>query len=242
MVAKQEFTAAGRVVALWRYPVKSMAGESLAAADVSWHGIAGDRRWAFVRSDAPRPGFPWLTLRECGEMSQYRPSFSAPDVPDRSPTLVRTPCGAELDIANPELAKELHPQATVIKHDGGIFDTFPISLISTQTIAGLGEMVGAELDVRRFRPNIVVEAAAETAFVEDDWVGRELRLGGLRMRIDKRDGRCVVINIDPRSTRRNAAVLRAVTRNREGYLGVYGSTVQPGRVTVGDTILVGPPG
>lgn len=242
MVANQEFTTAGRVVGLWRYPVKSMAGEPLVKADVSWHGIAGDRRWAFVRNDAPKPGFPWLTLRECGEMSQYRPSFSAPDEPDRSPTLVQTPSGAELDVADPALAMELHPQATAIKHNGGIFDTFPISLISTQTIAGLGELVGAELDIRRFRPNIVVEAAGEIPFVEDDWVGRELQLGGLRMRIDKRDGRCVVINIDPRTTRRNFAVLRAVTRNREGCLGVYGSTVQPGRVTVGDAMLIGPPG
>jgi hypothetical protein len=54
----------GRVVGLWRYPVKSMAAETLAEVDVSWHGLVGDRRWAFVREGAERSGFPWLTLRE----------------------------------------------------------------------------------------------------------------------------------------------------------------------------------
>ncbi|MCA9757160.1 MAG: MOSC N-terminal beta barrel domain-containing protein, partial [Candidatus Eisenbacteria bacterium] len=54
----------GRVVGLWRYPVKSMAAEALRAADVGWHGFVGDRRWAFVRSDVPESNFPWLTLRE----------------------------------------------------------------------------------------------------------------------------------------------------------------------------------
>ncbi|MFN2464119.1 MAG: MOSC N-terminal beta barrel domain-containing protein, partial [Candidatus Dormibacteria bacterium] len=55
--------AVGRVAALWRYPVKSMAGEALAVADVSWHGLAGDRRWAFIREGQERSGFPWLTIR-----------------------------------------------------------------------------------------------------------------------------------------------------------------------------------
>ena len=53
----------GRVSGLWRYPVKSMAGEALAQADVSWHGFAGDRRWAFVRPGIVRSDFPWLTIR-----------------------------------------------------------------------------------------------------------------------------------------------------------------------------------
>ena len=62
----------GRVVGLWRYPVKSMAAEPLAEVDVSWHGFAGDRRWAFVRDGVPQSGFPWLTLRERADMSHYR--------------------------------------------------------------------------------------------------------------------------------------------------------------------------
>jgi len=178
----------GRVVGLWRYPVKSMGAENLAEVEVSWHGLAGDRRWAFIRNDAVQSGavqsgLPWLTLRERGDMSHYLPSFVEPARPDKSPTL----------------------------------------------------------DVQRFRPNILVEAADEAPFAEDGWVGCVLRLGGMRMRVDKRDGRCVVITIDPVTTQRNPAILRAVARDRQGCLGVYGSTVEPGRVAVNDPVLIESP-
>lgn len=233
----------GRVVGLWRYPVKSMAGESLAAVDVSWHGLAGDRRWAFVRSGVTQSGFPWLTLRERQDMSHYRPSFVDPAQPDKSGTVVRTPSGAVLEVTDPALSAELWPQgAQVMKQNSGIFDTFPLSVITTRTIARLGEMVDTRLDVQRFRPNILVEPAEPIAFVEDDWVGAVLRIGSMRMRVDKRDGRCVVITIDPVTTQRNPAILRAVARDRQGCLGVYGSTVQPGRVALNDSVLIESPG
>lgn len=229
----------GRVVGLWRYPVKSMGAEELAEVEVSWHGLAGDRRWAFIRDGVVQSGFPWLTLRERGEMSHYRPSFVEPARPDQSPTVVRTPSGASFDVADPALGEELWPGgARVIKQNRGIFDTFPLSLITTQTMARLGEEVGARLDVQRFRPNILVEAAEEAPFAEDDWVGCVLRIGALRMRVDKRDGRCAVITIDPVTTERNPAILRAVARDRQGCLGVYGSTVEPGRVAVNDPVLI----
>jgi uncharacterized protein YcbX len=176
-------------------------------------------------------------------MSHYRPSFVEPARPDKPATVVRTPSGTILDIGDPALGAELSPGgARVIKQDRGIFDTFPLSLITTQTIVRLGETVGAQLDVRRFRPNILVEAVDETPFAEDGWVGCVLRIGGLRMRADKRDGRCVVITIDPVTTERNPAILRAVARDRQGCLGVYGSTVEPGRVAVHDPVLIESPG
>ena len=229
----------GRVVGLWRYPVKSMGAEELTEVEVSWHGLAGDRRWAFIRNGVVQSGFPWLTLRERGDMRHYRPSFVEPARPDKSPTVVRTPSGSIFDVADAALGAELSPDgAQVIKQDRGIFDTFPLSLITTQTIVRLGEMAGAELDVQRFRPNILVEAADEEPFAEDGWVGCVLRIGGLRMRVDKRDSRCVVITIDPVTTERNPAILRAVARDRQGCLGVYGSTVEPGRVAVNDPVLI----
>ena len=234
----------GRVVGLWRYPVKSMAAEPLTRVDVSWHGFSGDRRWAFIRCSAANSGFPWLTLRERGDMTRYRPSFVDPARPDKSPTVVRTPSGAVLDIADPALRAELSPEASpldVIKQDRGIFDTFPLSLITTQTISRLGDIVGASLETERFRPNILVEAAGATPFPEDEWVGRVLRIGGLRMRVDKRDGRCAVITIDPVTSERTAAILRTVARDRQGCLGVYGSTVEPGAIAVDDAVWIESP-
>lgn len=215
-----------------------MGAERLEEVDISWHGMSGDRRWAFVRADLVRSGFPWLTIRERPDMAHYRPSFQDPARPDQSPTLVRTPAGEELDVVSPALAAELGHGARVIKQDRGIFDVLPLSLITTQTIASLAAGLDAELTVERFRPNLVIDAAGGAPFPEDGWVGSELRIGGMRMRVDQRDGRCVMVNIDPATTERDPAVLRAIARERESCLGVYGSTVQPGHVSVGDRVLI----
>ena len=231
-------TVVGYVAGLWRYPVKSMAGESLDDAEVSWNGLAGDRRWAFIRGHRVRSGFPWLTIRDLPELAHYRPRFAEPDRPNASPTLVRTPNGGELDVAAPALAAELGPGVRVIKQDRGVFDTSPLSVITTQTVTSLGTLAGVELDVLRFRPNLLIEASGEEAFPEDAWVGCVLRVGGMRIRIDRRDKRCVMVNIDPLTLNRNPAVLRAIARERGACLGVYGSTTQPGRVLVGDPVMI----
>ena len=229
----------GRVTGLWRYPVKSMSAEPLSEARVDWNGFEGDRRWAFVRNDKVPSGFPWLTLRECPGMNGYVPSFVNPNQPDTSPTVVRTPNGDVFDVTNPELGRMLDADgAQVIRQARGIFDTFPLSLITSQTVDQLGARVGKMLDVQRFRPNILVEAADDLPFPEDEWVGRVVRFGGVRMRIDKRDGRCVVITIDPLTAERTPAILRTVADERQGCLGVYGTTVQPGVAAIGDPVFV----
>lgn len=152
---------------------------------------------------------------------------------------MHTPAGAELDVADPGLAEELRPQgARIIRQRRGIFDTFPLSLITTQTITRLGEMVGEPLDLRRFRPNTLVEAASNAPFGEDAWLGCVLRIGSLRMRVDKRDGRCVVITIDPETGARTPAILRAVAEHRQGSLGIYGTTVTPGSIAIDDSVII----
>jgi len=229
----------GRIAALWRYPVKSMAAEELDGVEVSWHGLAGDRRWAFIRDGQVRSGFPWLTIRERPELAHYRPRFADPDRLSASPVLVRTPGGSELDVADPALAAELGPGVRVIKQERGVFDTMPLSLLTTQTLADLGRLVGAGLAAGRFRPNLLVDAAGR-GFPEDAWVGRVLRIGELRMRVDLRDQRCVMVTIDPVTLRRNPAILRAIARDRDARFGVYGSTVAPGRVMVGDPVDLEP--
>ena len=231
--------AIGRVVGLWRYPVKSMAPEALADVDVSWHGVSGDRRWAFIRNEAAQSGFSWLTLRERADMNRYRPAFIDPLHPDKSPTVVHSPSGRTFDVTDPALAAELYPNGVrAIKQDRGVFDTFPLSLVTSQTLARLGEMVGTRLSAERFRPNILVESADGTPFAEDEWVGSILSIGTLRMRVDKRDGRCAVITIDPATAQRDPAILKTVARERDGCVGVYGTTVTPGRIALNDAVFV----
>lgn len=237
----------GKIVELWRYPVKSMAAEALTEAAVSWRGIAGDRRWAFVRPGMERSGFPWLTAREQPGLFHYVPSFSAPKRPDSSPVMVRTPSGRELEVVDPELAAELGEGVRVIKQDRGVFDSAPLSLISTQAVAALGQLAGAELEALRFRPNLVIEASVEASddaaigaseYPEDAWVGASLQIGEMVMRIDERDSRCVMVNVHPTTIEKNPAVLRAIAGHRQARLGVYGSVVREGKVAVGDTVMI----
>jgi uncharacterized protein len=126
----------------------------------------------------------------------------------------------------------------VIKQDRGFFDAMPLAVITTRTVADLGALVDAELDVLRFRPNLLIEAAGPSAFPEDAWVGRVLRVGGTRMRVDVRDKRCAVVNVDPASARRDPAVRRAIAQHRRMCLGVYASTVEPRPVSVGDPVWI----
>jgi uncharacterized protein len=230
----------GRVAAVFRYPVKSMAAEPVEDVDVSWNGLSGDRRWAFVRPDSSRSGFPWLTLRQRNDLNDYHPIWTDPARPDASAVIVRTPSGARWDVTAPALAAELGAGVRVMKLDRGTFDTMPLSLITTRTVDGLGALLGAEVNVRRFRPNLVVETFGGAAFPEDEWVGRALTVGPAWIRIDRRDKRCAVVNVDPVTGRRDPTVLRTIAGQRETCLGVYGSTIRPGRVAVGDSVVLRP--
>jgi uncharacterized protein YcbX len=200
--------------------------------------VVGDRGWGLVGENMVRCSFRWVRFRERPEVRKFVRVFTSPVKPDDSATVVRTPEGTELEVADTRLAERLGPGVHVIKQNRGIPDIAPLSLISTATIARIGDLVGSRLDVRRFRPNLLVEPSGEDPFPEDGWVGSVLRIGSLRMRIDQRDKRCVMINVDPDTDERDASVLRAVAQERDAYAGVYGTTVEPGRVAVGDPVVV----
>jgi uncharacterized protein len=223
------------IVGLWRYPVKSMAAEALTQAEVGWHGIAGERRWAFIRPGLERSGFPWLTLRERADMREFVPRFAEPARPDDSRTLVTAPDGEEYDVTDPALSARLGDGVRVIKQNVGVFDDMPLSLISTRTIAGLQELTGRTLEVQRFRPNLLIEPLKDAAFPEDGWLGATLQIGEMRMRIDPR---CAIVTMDPESGDRDPSVLRQIAQERENCAGVYGTVVTPGRVAVGDAVLL----
>jgi uncharacterized protein YcbX len=229
---------AGVVSGLWRFPVKSMAGEALDRADVSWAGLAGDRRWAFVRPDSAASGFPWHTIREFPPMASYVARLSEPARADRSRVVVRTPGGDQYDVTDPRLAAELGTGLRVMRLDRGAFDAMPVSLISGSTVSALCALAGVDRNELRFRPNIVVTLDSGAAFEEDDWVGSVVRIGAAAVRVDRRDSRCVVVNVDPASGAPGSRLLQVIGTARGARAGVYGTTVQPGVIRVGDPVMV----
>src|SRR5438270_3945871 len=95
----------GHIEALFRYPVKSMAGERLDAANLGWHGIDGDRRLAFRRIH-DRSGFPWLSASQLPDLLLFAPQRCEGSAQADLPTRIRTPEGAEMTVFGQDLALE----------------------------------------------------------------------------------------------------------------------------------------
>lgn len=235
-------SAAATVRAVYRYPVKSMGAEPLEAVDVDWYGVVGDRRFGFVQ-ETDHSAFPWLTIRQVPAMTRYGARCGADaeqDIP-----IVTTPDGRAVAVTDDALAAELaqaHGRPVrLVRTFRGLFDCFPLSVISVQTVAGLGELAARDLSPLRFRPTILVDAPG-TAFPEDGWIGRTLQFGegddAPRMRVDVPDRRCMVINFDHATAERDPAVLRAAAQHRDACVGVYGSVERPGLLRAGATVTL----
>ena len=237
-------TEIGHVEAIFRYPVKSMGGERLEVADLGWHGIDGDRRLAFRRME-DRSGFPWLSAGKLPDLVRYAP-LRRDDDPDDLPTHIRAPDGRELPVFGEELAAEVGRrhgapvQMMRLKH--GIYDEACISVIASETVNEIGRLAGRSLDVRRFRPNVVVHLTRPGAFQEDEWVGGVLSFGeeddGPAISVTMRDVRCSMVNLDPDSASPAPEVLKAVVRANQNKAGVYGTIIRVGLVAVGQTVFL----
>src|SRR5262245_39820242 len=121
----------GRIEAIFRYPVKSMRGESLDAATLGWYGIDGDRRLAFRRLD-DRSGLPWLTASKVPDLVRFTPLCRDAGNGATLPTHVRTPEGEEMPLFGDELAAEVgrrhRAPVQMMRLDHGIFDEASISV------------------------------------------------------------------------------------------------------------------
>jgi len=233
----------GRVSAIFRYPVKSMAGELLDTAKLGWHGIEGDRRFAFRRL-ADESAFPWLTASKVPELLLYRPIALDSNNAGTSPTHVRTPEGKEYELRSDELKAEISGrhgsgvELMNLKH--GIFDEAHISVINRGTVEGIERESGRHLDLRRFRPNVLIETDSPEPFAEDRWVGHTLILGEGKnapaVRVTMKDERCVMINFDPDTIERDSEVMKTVVRLNENTAGVYCTVVQAGELHVGQVV------
>jgi len=243
----------GHVREITRYPIKSMAGISTESAIIGWHGLAGDRRFAFRRTQDDS-GWPWLSASRLPELVLYQPVGLDERSGEPLPTHVLTPSGSQFEPGSAELNAEISErfgsdvELMNLKH--GIFDEAAVSLISLATIAGISREsgVGGDLDRRRFRMNIVIETVASEPFLEDSWIGGTLVFGEADVTSQKSAGvnitmpdlRCVMVNLDPDTAAKDARVMKTVAHLNQNNAGVYATVVQTGRVSVGDEVrLVG---
>ena len=233
----------GHVEAIFRYPVKSMRGERLEAANLGWHGLEGDRRLAFRRIN-DGSGFPWLTASKLPELLLFAPQRREDGAQEDLPTHIRTPDGEEMGVFGEDLATEARRrygapvEMMQLKH--GIFDDASISVIASDTVREIGRLAGMSPDVRRFRPNVVVRLLRSAPFQEGGWLGGVLFFGegddAPAISVTMHDVRCSMVNLDPDSANPTPEVLKAVVRANQNNAGIYGAVTRTGRLAVGQTI------
>lgn len=282
----------GRIREIWRYPVKSMAGERLDSVELDAGGIPGDRGWA-VR-DEVRGGIRGAKkiagLMRCGARYLEPPtrgSVGAPEItlPDGSKLRANAADAAERVSAAVEAKVTLWPllPATALDHYrrgapdhadverelrsifgrtpdeplpdlsklprelfefesplGTYFDAFPLLVLSTATLERLAKAAPASrVDVRRFRPNFVIETdPGIEGYVDAEWAGRKLRLGGLEIDGALACPRCVMVTHGFADLPRDPGLLRAIVRDANQNVGLYARPLGEARVRVGDEVSV----
>ena len=215
-----------RILKLWRYPVKSMLGESVDAFRIHERGVEGDRAYALEGRMASAKRL--AALFTLGARTEEDGSVA-----------IRFPDGRCLDVRDEALDEALSAVlgmkvslagAGPVQH----FDDSPVHIVTTASLAWLRKRLPETLiDERRFRPNIVLEVEGESP-VEQDWPGRRLVVGGAELEITRPCGRCVMTTLPQADLPADARVLRALTQEADGEFGVYARVVHPGRVAVGD--------
>jgi uncharacterized protein YcbX len=230
--------AVGVVAELWRFPVKSMAGEKVEEAFITGQGLLGDRGYALLDVEvddlvsASNRHFPGLmnwgaTFLEPPRLDSPLPAVrvtspdgasAASDTP-ALPELLSSHFGRRVRLVRAMPDAYRRRQAAFfagvglecIAPAGSLVDLGPVSVISTATLSGLSRAgPGSRFDPRRFRMNLVMATTAE-GFVENAWVGRQLELGGqVRLAVALPDPRCVMTTLAQGDLPKDPVILRTV--------------------------------
>jgi uncharacterized protein YcbX len=252
------------VLALWRYPVKAMLGELLAAVELEPGGCAGDRRWVVVdaRSGeriASKRGPTDPRLRACrAELLDGDEDATGAELPLR----ITLPDGTVLEGAGIEAALSqllerpvrLEPFASAPAAPGrfgdpaAFHDFGPVHLVTTSTLAHARALApGHDWDPRRLRANLLLDDGGRPgAFAEDALLGRRLRgPGGVALDVGFPTPRCVVPTRAVDELAADPGILRAIVTHHRveiagigsyGCLGAYAEVAAPGRLAVGDRL------
>ena len=206
-----------QVARLWRYPVKTLAGEEIAEAMLTLGGIPGDR---IVHVRGPegvrtsRRHFQLLGLRGTLDADGTPLVNGYPWRSDDARALVQRAAGADAELA---------------ANDGlDRFDVLPLLVATDGAVAEFGR------DVRRLRPNILISGVEGQA--ERGWEGRELHIGEVVIRLDSLRARCPMTTVDPDTITRDPEVLKDIGRRFGGRLALNAEVVRPGLIRVGDPV------
>jgi uncharacterized protein len=181
-------------------------------------------------------------------MLLYRASLVDPADPDNSGALVTTPDGRQLDLFSDELLEELRGQLKprlrnqpiFPVHLSSAFDSAHISLVTTHALDKLSGLVGADVEPRRFRANLVVNTTGGGLPDEQAWVGSQVVIGdgdsATIVAITKGDPRCMMPNLHPDTAVQDPRVLRTIAQKQNNIMGIYGCVVKRGTIRLGDRV------
>jgi uncharacterized protein YcbX len=228
----------GTVISLHRWPVKSMGGEPVERLRVDRRGAAGDRAHAVYDEFKGRPRR--LTAREAPRLLAWRARYAGaePAPGDLLPATLTAPDGRTWSSADPELPAVLGEdlgRPVRLRGDAALMPDLPDSLLVTvrATHDALGAALGRDLDLRRFRPNLHLDLDA-AAYDEEGWAGRILQVGEVALRVLHPCERCVIPTRDPDTQRKDAEILRWISRERDGVFGINARALAPGVIRTGD--------
>jgi uncharacterized protein len=234
--------ATGRVTALHRWPVKSMAGQPIGALRMDERGAAGDRAHALFdeHKGAPRR----LTARQAPRLLLWRAAYDGEIAPDEVPRPTLTaPDGRTFGWDDAELPQALADdlgRPVALRRDLGLMQDLGHTLLVTvqSTLRAIEEAMGEPLDLRRFRTNVHVVLDDVPAYAEEEWEGRELTIGDATFRLLHPCERCVIPTRDPDSAHKWGELLRWLTRERRGLFGMNARPLHPARIALGDPVSV----
>jgi uncharacterized protein YcbX len=204
---------------IWRYPVKSMAGERLDEADVSLSGIAGDRIVQIFNGKGRV-----VTARTHPALLGHHATLDASDEPliDGRPWTDPTVLADVRRIVGPDARLERDEDLDVR------FDVLPLLVATDGAIAAFGR------DGRRLRPNLVIGGVP--GLDERGWPGRRLRIGDVSIQVDSLRGRCVMTTFDPDTLEQDPGVLRDIVERFGGRLALNCAVIEGGRIRVAQAV------
>jgi uncharacterized protein YcbX len=237
--------AQGSVLSLKRWPVKSMAGETVEALALDEHGAVGDRAHALF---APFKGEPRRINAEgvprlLAWAAAYPGSVSEPLARDTLPQpQVTAPDGRTHGWDDPALEaalrEDLGREVTLVREERGLQDRPSTLHVTVQrSLQALGEAFGAVVDDRRFRSNLHLDLDTEP-YAEEAWIGRRLRIGAAEFEVIERCERCAIPTRDPDTQEKWPQLMRWLAAERDTMFGIIVRATGPAVVRPGDPVAL----